>query len=142
MSLATFSFPTPTLFGPGALAELPKRLVSLQIQKPMVVTDPGLLSTEAFQLLSQTLGSKKREKMWFLYFGVHANPIEQDVQDAAEAFRAHECDGIVAIGGGSSLDVGKAARLLVRRPGFDLAKFYDQPDWSGLALFVAIPTTA
>ena len=142
MSLATFSFPTTTLFGAGALAELPKRLVALRLQKPLVVTDPGLLSTEAFQLLDQTLGSKKQGKMWFLYFGVHANPIEQDVQEAAQAFLAHDCDGIIAIGGGSSLDVGKAARLLVRRPCLALAKFYDEPDWSGLAPFVAIPTTA
>jgi 4-hydroxybutyrate dehydrogenase len=142
MSLATFSFPTTTLFGAGALAELPKRLVALGIQKPLVVTDPGLLSTEAFQLLDQTLGSKKQGKTWFLCFGVHANPTEQDVQDAAQAFRAHDCDGIIAIGGGSSLDVGKAARLLVRRPGFALAQFYNAPDWSGLAPFVAIPTTA
>ena len=142
MSLATFSFPTTTLFGAGALAELPKRLVALGIQRPLVVTDPGLLSTEAFQLLNQTLGPKKQGKTWFLYFGVHANPIEQDVQEAAQAFRAHDCDGIIAVGGGSALDVGKAARLLVRRPGFALAKFYDQPDWSDLATFVAIPTTA
>src|SRR3989442_5586269 len=142
MSLATFSFPTTTLFGAGALAELPKRLVALRIQKPLVVTDPGLLSTEAFQLLNQTLGLKEQGKTWFLYFDVHANPIEQDVQDAAQAFRAHDCDGIIAIGGGSPLDVGKAARLLARRPGFDLAKFYDEPDWSGLAPFVAVPTTA
>src|SRR5207245_4191867 len=142
MNLATFSFPTTTLFGAGALAELSKRLVALRIQKPLVVTDPGLLSTEAFQRLNQALGSKKQGKMWFLYFGVHANPIEQDVQEAAQAFLAHDCDGIIAIGGGSPLDVGKAARLLVRRPGFDLANFYEQPDWSGLAPFVAIPTTA
>ncbi len=142
MNLATFSFPTTTLFGAHALAELPKRLATLRIQKPLVVTDPGLLSTEAFQLLNQTLGSKKQGKMWFLYFGVHPNPIEQDVRDAAGAFRANDCDGIIAIGGGSPLDVGKAARLLVRRPGFALAKFYDEPDWSGLAPFVAIPTTA
>src|SRR5207245_9019850 len=142
MNLATFSFPTTTLFGAHALAELPKRLATLRIQKPLVVTDPGLLSTEAFQLLNQTIGSKKQGKMWFLYFGVHANPIEQDVQEAAQAFLAHDCDGSIAIGGGSPLDVGKAARLLVRRPGLALAKFYDQPDWYGLAPFVAIPTTA
>jgi len=142
MSPATFSFPTTALFGAGALAELPKRLVSLDIQKPLVVTDPGLLSTGAFQLMDQTLGPKEQGKTWFLYFGVHANPIEQDVQDAAEAFRTNDCDGIIAIGGGSPLDVGKAARLLVRRPGFDLANFYEQPNWSGLAPFVAIPTTA
>jgi alcohol dehydrogenase class IV len=142
MSVASFSFPTTTLFGVGALAELPKRLASLKIRKPLVVTDPGLLSTEAFQLLNKTLGPKKQGKTWFLYFGVHANPSEQDVLDSAEAFRTHNCDGIVGIGGGSALDVGKAARLLVRRPDFALQKFYEQPDWSGLAPFVAIPTTA
>jgi len=142
MSLAIFSFPTTTLFGAGALAELPKRLASLKIRKPLVVTDPGLLSTEAFQLLNQTLGSKKQGKNWFLYFGVHANPIEQDVQDAAEAFCADDCDGIIGIGGGSPLDVGKAARLLVRRPRFKLARFYSVHDWSGIPPFVAIPTTA
>jgi 4-hydroxybutyrate dehydrogenase len=40
------------------------------------------------------------------------------------------------------LDAGKAARLLVKRPGFDFTKFYEESDWSGLAPFVAIPTTA
>src|SRR3989442_5353729 len=142
MNPATFSFPTTTLFGARALAELPKRLASLKIQKPLVVTDPGLLSTEAFQLLNQTLGSKKQGKNWFLYFGVHANPIEQDVQDAAEAFCADDCDGIIGTGGGSPLDVGKAARLLVRRPGFDPAQFFNAPDWSGLRPFIRIPATA
>jgi 4-hydroxybutyrate dehydrogenase len=142
MRLAAFSFPTTTLFGAGALAELPRRLDALRIQRPLVVTDPGLLSTEAFHQLDEILGSKEQAKNWFLYFGVHANPLQQDVVAAAEAFGANACDGVIAIGGGSALDVGKAARLLARRPGFDLASFYDEPDWSGLAPFVAIPTTA
>src|SRR5438445_11696924 len=142
MSPAAFSFPTTTLFGAGALAELPARLETLRLQRPLVVTDAGLLGTPAFESLRQTLGAKEQGRNWFLCSGVHANPLQQDVVDAAEAFRANECDGIVAIGGGSSLDVGKAARLLVRRPGFDLAKFYQVADWSGLAPFVAIPTTA
>src|SRR5438477_109013 len=83
-------------------------------RRPLVVTDPGLLSTEAFQRLDQTLGSKEQGKSWFLYYGVHPNPVERDVIQAAEAFRAAQCDGVISIGGGSPLDVGKAARLLVR----------------------------
>jgi alcohol dehydrogenase class IV len=142
MDRTTFSFPTTTLFGAGALAELPRRLEALKTQRPLVVTDPGLLSTDAFRRLDHALGSKKQGKTWFLYYGVHANPLQQDVVDAAAAFRTHNCDGVIAVGGGSPLDVGKAARLLARRPGFDLARFYDEPDWSGLAPFVAIPTTA
>src|SRR6184192_1177007 len=142
MSRATFSFPTTTLFGAGALADLPKWLDGLGILRPLVVTDPGLLSTQAFQLLDHILGPKEQGKSWFLYFGVHANPIQQDVVDAAEAFRANDCDAVMALGGGSAMDVGKAARLLVRRPEFDLSNFYSESEWSGLAPFVAIPTTA
>ena len=143
MRRTLFSFPTPTLFGVGALSELPERAQRLGLRRPLVVTDAGLLSAEPFRALAQTLGEARREKDWFLYAGVHPNPIENDVREAAAAFGAHRCDGVIALGGGSALDVGKAARLLARRPGFDLAKFYDDPvDWSGLAPCVAIPTTA
>ena len=142
MDRTTFSFPTTTLFGAGTLAELPQRLEGLRIRRPLVVTDPGVLNSEAFQRLDLALGPKKQGKSWFLCFGVHANPLQQDVVEAAAAFRANECDAIVAFGGGSPLDVGKAARILVRRPGFELSQFYQEADWSGLAPFVAIPTTA
>lgn len=142
MSLSSFSFPTPTLFGAGALAELPQRLKRLGLNRPLIVTDPGLVPTGAFQALAQVLGPEGQGKSWFVYSGVHPNPIEQDVRDAAECFSQNRCDGVIAIGGGSPLDAGKAARLLVKRPGFDFAKFYDEPDWSGLAPFIAIPTTA
>jgi alcohol dehydrogenase class IV len=130
------------LFGADAISELPARLPRLGINRPLIVTDAGLLKTSAFQMLKNTLGAEGEGKGWFVFSGVHPNPIEQDVRDAAEAFVGSNCDGVIAIGGGSALDVGKAARLLVKRPGLDFAKFYDEPDWSGLAPFVAIPTTA
>jgi alcohol dehydrogenase class IV len=138
----TFSFPTPTLFGAGALSELPSRLVKLGIKRPLVVTDPGLVPTDAFRALATTLGESQRDHSWFLYSGVHPNPVENDVRESAQVCGDKSCDGIIAIGGGSPLDVGKAARLLVKRPGFNLGRFYDEPDWSGLLPFVAIPTTA
>jgi alcohol dehydrogenase class IV len=108
----------------------------------LVVTDPGLLNTSAFGALARVLGETQRDQKWFVYSGVHANPVENDVREAAACFRQHKCDGVIALGGGSPLDVGKAARLLVKRPEFKLERFYDEPDWSGLAPFVAIPTTA
>lgn len=140
--VATFSFPTPTLFGPGTLGELPARMKLLGIKRPLVVTDAGLLDTEAFRALGRTLDEGNRNRRWFLYYGVHPNPIESDVRESAALFQEKHCDGVIAIGGGSALDAGKATRLLVKRPGFDFAKFYDEPDWSGLAPFIAIPTTA
>lgn len=142
MSPIAFSFPTTTLYGAGALGELPARLNQLQVRRPLVVTDPGLLSTKVFQALQALLGRDRQNQSWFLYSDVHANPVENDVVEAAARFVQHQCDGVIALGGGSPLDVGKAARLLAKRPGFKLEHFYEEPDWSGLAPLVAIPTTA
>ena len=142
MSLTSFSFPTPTLFGPDAIAELPARAKRLGIHKPLVVTDPGVLNTAAFKRIAAVLGENLLGKEWFVYSGVHGNPVENDVREAAAAFCQNGCDAVIAVGGGSPLDVGKAARLLVKRPGFDVSKFYDESDWSGLAPLIAIPTTA
>jgi alcohol dehydrogenase class IV len=124
------------------LAALPERLGRLGIQRPLVVTDSALVDTEAFRQLRQTLGSADLGRRWLLYEGVHPNPGEADVVEAAEAYRAGPADAVIAFGGGSPLDVGKAARLLVKRPGYRLAEFYAEPDWSGLPPLVAIPTTA
>lgn len=143
MSPKTFSFPTKTRFGAGTLAELPGSLASLGIRRPLVVTDSGLAKTDAFHRLTATLGESGRGREWFVFDGVHPNPIEDDVRLPAALFREQGCDGVIAIGGGSPLDAGKAARLLAKHPTFPLAKFYDQPaDWSGLAPLIAIPTTA
>jgi alcohol dehydrogenase class IV len=142
MSLTSFSFPTPTLFGSNALTELPRRLKALGIVRPLVVTDPGLAKTSAFGALRDVLDAKGENNNWFLYSGVHPNPIERDVRNGAEVFRTGQCDGVVAMGGGSPLDVGKAIRLLIKRPDLDFSRFYDQTNWAGLVPFVAIPTTA
>src|SRR2546430_15930779 len=124
MTFVTFSFPTTALFGAGVLSELAERLQVLRIQRPLVVTDPGLLSTRSFELLEQTLGEKKKGKTWFLYYGVHPNPIEQDVVDAAETFRASDCDGVIAIGGRRPPGGGQSARAPPRAPRFSPAQRY------------------
>jgi len=142
MNLTSFSFPARTLFGVGALRELPANLAKLNIRRPLVVTDPGLANTDAFRAVAHALEMGQQANNSFLYAGVHPNPIENDVREAAAAFQKNGCDGIIGLGGGSALDVAKAARLLVKRPQLDWAKFYEEPDWSGLAPFVAIPTTA
>lgn len=141
MSLTSFSFPTRTLFGARALRELPVQLSRLGVKRPLIVTDEGFARTPAFGLLRDVLDGAM-PGAWELFSGVHPNPIEDDVRRPAALFRERHCDGVVAIGGGSPLDAGKAARLLVKRPGFDFTKFYEESDWSGLAPFVAIPTTA
>jgi 4-hydroxybutyrate dehydrogenase len=143
MSLTTFSFPTRTLYGAGAIRELPRELHALGVQRPLVVTDAGVVRTDAFARLVESLGPERRDRDWFVFDGVHPNPIEKDVRDAADQFQKAGCDGVIAFGGGSPLDAGKAARLLVKRPNMDFTKFYSEPaDWSGMPPLIAIPTTA
>ena len=143
MSLTAFSFPTRTLFGAGAIQELPAHLARLGVRRPLVVTDPGLVNTDAFRALAAQLGPAGCNREWFLFGQVHPNPIEDDVRLSAALMREKGCDGVIAFGGGSPLDAGKAARLLAKSPDFPLARFYDEPaDWTGLAPLIAIPTTA
>lgn len=142
MSLHTFAFPTTTLFGAGAISELKARSQGLGIRRALVVTDSGLLETAAFCALAKALGETGQGKSWFVFSGVHPNPVEADVRGAATAYREGKCDGVIGIGGGSALDVAKAARLLVKRPELDFSKFYEENDWPELAPFIAIPTTA
>src|SRR5690606_25635342 len=120
MSLISFSFPTHTLYGAGALRALPEHLKRLGISRPLVVTDAGVASTDAFQSLRRVLGESDHDKSWFVFSGTNPNPVEANLRDAASMFQDRECDGVIAFGGGSALDVGKAARLLIKRPGFDL----------------------
>jgi alcohol dehydrogenase class IV len=140
--LASFSFPTAIIFGAGASAELPARVKQMGGRRALVVTDKALAKTHAFELLANHLGRANLGKTWELFDGVHSNPMEQDVIDAAKAFREARCDTVIAFGGGSALDVGKALRLLVKRPELKLKDFNFNDDWNGLPRCIAVPTTA
>jgi 4-hydroxybutyrate dehydrogenase len=142
VAVSSFSFPTATVFGPGSMSELPLRVKQIGSRRPLVVTDAGLIKTRAFDILTHTLDTKQLGQSWELFHGVHSNPLEQDVVEAAKVFRATGCDAVIAFGGGSAMDVGKACRLLVKRPDLKLDKFNLQDDWSGIPRCICIPTTA
>lgn len=142
MAHSTFSFPTETVFGTGVLSELPAQLQRLGIWRPLVITDAGIVQTPAFGRLAQVLNQNQHERPWFTYSEVHPNPTEHDVAQAAEHLRKHECDGVIAFGGGSALDAAKASRLVAKRPELDLRSFDGSGDWGGLLPLIAIPTTA
>jgi 4-hydroxybutyrate dehydrogenase len=140
--MVSFSFPTAILFGAGASTELPNRLRQMGSRRALVVTDKALVETTAFELLANHLGRANLGKTWELFDGVHSNPMEQDVVEAAKTFREAKCDTVVAFGGGSALDVGKALRLLIKKPGLKLKDFSFNDDWNGLPRCIAVPTTA
>jgi len=134
---AHFSFPTRIKCGPGILRELPGEFTVLGMRRPLVVTDPGLIPTDAFKSLEHLSGNK-----WTVFSGVHPNPTIEDVEAAAAAYKADNCDSVIAFGGGSALDVGKVIRLSIKYPGRPLVPFDFDAEWSGLAPCVTIPTTA
>ncbi|MHA3774360.1 iron-containing alcohol dehydrogenase [Verrucomicrobiota bacterium sgz303538] len=134
--ISTFAFPTTILQGTGALNELPARLQALGSSRPLIVTDPGLLKTAAFQLLRDAVPQAS------VYSDVHPNPIESDVLGAAEAIRAGNCDAVIGFGGGSALDVAKIARAAAVELGKSWADLTWNDGVTGLAPLIAIPTTA
>lgn len=137
MTAADFAFPTTILFGAGRVRELPQRLEAMGASRPLVVTDSGLVNTTSFR---SALTAAPREH--HVFSDIRSNPMEADVEGAVEAFLGHGCDCVIAIGGGSAMDVAKVLRLRVDRPDWSLRDAPPGGDVSALAPFVAIPTTA
>ncbi len=140
-----WNYPTLIRFGAGRIAELPAACRQLGMSNPLLVTDPGLAGLPMVQhsvahVRNAGLGCDT-------FFDVQPNPVEANVTLGVETFRRGQHDGVIAFGGGSALDAGKAIALMVgqTRPLWD---FEDREDWytrvnvAGMAPVVAVPTTA
>lgn len=141
MSIITFRFPTTIRYGAGARATLAEFAKSERVERPLLVTDQGLPSTEAYRLIAATMDSVW-PGAWEPFSGVHSNPVAQDVEEAWQAFRSGSCDCVVAVGGGSALDGGKALRLKPAFPETPLAEIPLARLPARLVPMAAIPTTA
>ena len=138
----TFSFPTRIHFGPGARLRIAEDLRAQGRKRPLVVTDRGLAALPVFAEVLTSLSSL--EAMPFS--GVGGNPVASQVSAGVQAFRAHDADSIVGIGGGAALDVAKAVALMARHPG-ELFEYEDgladaRPVDRPVPYWVAVPTTA
>ena len=136
-----FSFPTNILHGEGALGELANRIAE---KKLMFVTDPGLVKAG---VVEQALaGLADCGAAFEIFDGVHPNPIEADVEAGAAFYNEHACNGLLALGGGSAMDVAKVIRFFASHPA-PLAQ-YSVLDNGGAKIsntlppFYAVPTTA
>jgi alcohol dehydrogenase class IV len=140
-----WNFPTRVITGPGRIAELPEACRSYGLARPLLVTDRGLAKTD---LVAGIVGRVREAGIPVSVFSdVKANPTEANLRAGVDAFRADGHDGVIAVGGGSALDVGKCVAFMVAqtRPVWD---FEDIGDWwtrantDGIAPIVAVPTTA
>jgi len=134
---------TRIIFDDGAITELPAVLDDLGVRRPLVITDTGLAASPIAEKCRSVLEGKLA---YAFYGGTPPNPTE-DAHDAARAlYEAEACDGIIALGGGSAIDLAKSVRLMVSHDG-ELADYCIQgPRGSAIGAdmppMVAVPTTA
>ena len=143
--VANWSYPTAVKLGRGRIKELADACKSLGMKKPLLVTDRGLASMAITDHALDVLAEDGLGRA--IFSDVDPNPNEKNLEAGVKAFRDGGHDGVVAFGGGSGLDLGKAVAFMVgqTRPVWD---FEDIGDWwtrastEGIAPIVAVPTTA
>lgn len=136
---------TPLKIGVGAADELPFDLAQLGVQRVLIVTDRGVMETGIPERVRTSLDETGLKAE--IFDGVHVEPTDESLRQAAEFAQASDPDGFVAIGGGSAIDTAKAANLLTCYPG-DVMDYVNKPIGAGkapagpLKPLVAVPTTA
>ena len=104
--LAYFTFPNRILFGIGSRKELRNELARLGTRHPLVVTDRGVIDAGLLEMAFGRSGSLT------VFDEVEPNPTEANCIAGLAVYRARGCDGVIGLGGGSSLDAAKAIRLM------------------------------
>lgn len=138
--MANINYLNQCIFDNGAISQLPRALKSLGINRPLLVTDKGIRAAGALDQVSSAAACNI-----VVFDEVLPNPTEAQVLELVKIFKASNCDGFIALGGGSAIDIAKAAALLASHEG-GLARF-------GVAMrggkhigkvtpIIALPTTA
>lgn len=144
MSVQHFSFPTQIHFGAGARRLVAEHLKTALVQRPLIVTDKGVAALPMTAELVQSLRAVGLTPE--VFGGVFGNPTAGQVHAGVAAYRAHDADGIVGLGGGAALDVAKAVALMAAHEGNVLDYAWDHPQarrvQHPLPWLIALPTTA
>jgi len=140
-----FNYPTAVKFGAGRVKELAELCKANRIMRPLLVTDPGLA---ALPMLAVIVADIKAAGLPVLVFSdVRPNPVEANILAGVKAFKAGMHDGVIAVGGGSALDIGKMIALM-HGQSISVFDLEDVDDWwtradaSRIAPIIAVPTTA
>ena len=145
MQKNNWNYPTTMWVGQDRIKDLSIACRNLNINKPLLVTDKGLASSDIIQNSLSNLKQNSFEVI--LYSKVIGNPTGTNVNEGVEIYKKNNCDGVIAFGGGSGIDVGKAIAFM---SGQDLPiwDFEDVGDnWkkansNSIAPIIAVPTTA
>lgn len=140
--MALINYVTEVRFGVGVLTELKEVCGKLGITKPLIVTDKGVEAVGIVGKVQSVLGQQAAA----VFNETPPNPSESAVRAGALSLQAGSCNGIIAVGGGSSIDLAKAVAVAARHEGplrqFALIEGGLQRITAATLPIVAIPTTA
>jgi len=145
MQKYNWNYPTTMWVGENRIIDIAEACKFLNILKPLMVTDKGLAETE---IVKKTLSVLKDNNLNAqLYSNVVGNPTGNNVIEGVESYKKNDCDGVIAFGGGSGLDVGKAIAFMSGQtlPIWDFEDVGDnwkKANSDSIPPIIAIPTTA
>ncbi|WP_180104387.1 iron-containing alcohol dehydrogenase [Acinetobacter sp. YH12108] len=137
-----FFCPVKVIAGHAALEHIPFELATLGAKCPLIITDKGVRANNLLAPIEAAFESTDA-KIAAIFDDVPPDSSLGTVRSAAQLYRDHDCDAIIAVGGGSVIDTSKATNILVSEGGDDLLKYsgaHNLP--KPLKPFFVIPTTS
>ncbi len=140
-----WNYPTTVWVGKNRINDLYIACENLKIVKPLFVTDKDLINLPFIKNIISDLNNKFNKLSVFSNFS--GNPIGENVEEGVVEFNKNKCDGVITVGGGSALDVGKAIAFMCAqsRPIWDfedIGDYWKRANEDKIAPIIAIPTTA
>ena len=140
-----WNYPTTVWVGEKRVKDISEACKNLKISKPLFVTDKDLVNLSFVkEIITENL--KKFNKL-NIFSNFAGNPIGENVEEGVKEFKKNNCDGVIAVGGGSALDVGKAIAFMSgqNRPIWDfedIGDYWKRAIEEKISPIIAIPTTA
>ena len=144
MTNYNWNYPTTVWVGNNRIKDLEKACIEIKTTKPLLVTDRDLINLE---FLKDLINDLEKKFQLYTFSNFSGNPTGENVDEGVEVFNKNNCDSVIAVGGGSALDVGKAIAFMSAqsRPIWDfedIDDFWKRADEKNIAPIIAIPTTA
>ena len=145
MSNYNWNYPTTIWVGKDRIKDLYLACSNLKIQNPLFVTDKDLINLPMVKEVISKI--KNRIDNIVVFSDFSGNPFGENVEEGVKEFKNNNCDGVIAFGGGSGLDVGKAIAFMSAqtRPIWDfedIGDYWKRANNENIPPIIAIPTTA
>lgn len=128
--------------GAGAINEIPALVKSKGFKKAFIASDPDLVKFGVTEKVTKLLDAEGLA--YEIYSEIKPNPTIENVQDGVKAYKASGADYMITIGGGSSMDTGKAIGIIINNPEFEDVRSLEgvAPTKNRTVFTIAVPTTA